>query len=171
LIELHSNRMPNSQKVVLFLEESGLEYRSVHYDIMAGEQLTPEFRKINPNNKLPAIVDYDVGDSGPPFPVFESGAILIYLAEKTGMFLPKNVRKRSEALQWLIWQVAGLGPMFGQAGYFTRYAPATEVYGAECFSSFLLIRTDRAVENTYCRFAVISANQSEFLENSGLCVA
>lgn len=128
MIELHYSATPNGQKVALMLKETGLAYRVVPYDIFEGDHLVPEFGRINPNHKLPAIVDLEPADGGEPFAVFESGAILQYLAEKTGMLLPKDLRGRSLAIQWLTWQMAGLGPMGGQASHFVRYAPPGQDY-------------------------------------------
>lgn len=128
MIELHYVATANGLKVAVALIELGLPYRVVNYDLFGGEHFTPEFRRINPNNKLPAIVDFDPVDGGEPFPVFESGAILLYLAEKTGKLLPTDPRARSVAQQWLIWQMAGLGPMHGQAHHFLRYAPQGQEY-------------------------------------------
>jgi GSH-dependent disulfide-bond oxidoreductase len=134
MIDLHSNRTPNSHKPGIMLEEVGLPYRVVHYDVMKGEHFTPAYRAINPNNKLPAITDHEPSDGGAPFSVFETGAILIYLAEKSGQLLSTNFRKRSTTLQWLVWQVAGLGPMHGQAHHFVRYAPEGEDYGVQRYT-------------------------------------
>jgi GST-like protein len=131
MIELHHVGTPNGHKVTIMLEEVKLPYRVIPYNLMDGEHFSPEFRKINPNNKLPTIVDTAPADGGPPYPVFETGAILIYLAEKTGQLLPKDLRRRHLALQWLMWQMAGLGPMHGQAHHFIRYAPDGEVYGID----------------------------------------
>lgn len=128
MIELHYSATPNGQKAAIMLEEVGLPYRVVGYDIFEGDHLTPAFGRINPNHKLPAIVDHDPDDGGAPFAVFESGAILQYLAEKTGRFLAPSGRARSVAIQWLTWQMAGLGPMGGQASHFLRYAPAGQDY-------------------------------------------
>ena len=105
------------------LEEVGLAYNVIPYNIFAGDQFTPAFLKLNPNNKLPVIVDNQPPDGGAPFTVFESGAILAYLADKTGRFWPREPRQRSTVLQWLMFQIAGLGPMHGQAHHFIRYAP------------------------------------------------
>jgi len=124
MIELHSVATPNGHKVSIMLEEVSLPYEVFPYDIFKGDQFTPEFLKLNPNNKLPVIIDLDPIDGGDPVTVFETGAILIYLAEKTGKFLSSEPRARYEALEWLIWQMAGLGPMHGQAHHFVRYAPA-----------------------------------------------
>lgn len=128
MIELHYVRTPNGLKIAIMLAETGLPHRLINYDIFAGEHLKPQFKRINPNHKLPAIVDLDPEDKGRPFPVFESGAILIYLARKSGMLLPADFRRQSLALQWLAWQVAGLGPMLGQAAHFVRYAPEGQDY-------------------------------------------
>lgn len=129
MIDLHYCATPNGEKVTIFLEEAELPFKPIVYNLFKGEHFTPEFRAINPNNKLPAIVDHEPRDGGPPFAVFESGAILLYLAEKTGKFLPVDPRRRSLAQQWLIWQMAGLGPMTGQASHFVRYAPEGQDYG------------------------------------------
>lgn len=128
MIDLHYSATPNGQKTAIMLEEVGLPYRVVGYDIFEGDHLTPAFGQINPNHKLPAIVDHDPDDGGAPFAVFESGAILQYLAEKTGRFLAPSGRARSVAIQWLTWQMAGLGPMGGQASHFLRYAPTGQDY-------------------------------------------
>jgi GSH-dependent disulfide-bond oxidoreductase len=121
MIELHSQPTPNGQKVMIFLEEAGLEWRHVDVNIRTGDQFTPGFLKLNPNNKIPAMVDTD-GPGGTPYSMMESGAILIYLAEKTGKFLSAEPRKRYDTLQWLIFQMASVGPMFGQAGHFINVA-------------------------------------------------
>jgi GST-like protein len=134
MIDLHFVATPNGQKISIVLEELGLPYRLIDYDIFEGEQHTPEFGKINPNHKLPAIVDHDPAFGGGPHTVFESGAILQYLAEKTGRLLPADPRQRSVALQWLTWQVAGLGPMGGQAAHFMRYAPVKIDYAIERYA-------------------------------------
>lgn len=123
MIDLHFTPTPNGQKISIALEEMALAYRLISYDIFEGDHLTAEFGRINPNHKLPAIVDHAPAFGGGPHAVFESGAILQYLAEKTGQFLPADPRARSVALQWLTWQVACLGPMGGQAAHFMRYAP------------------------------------------------
>ncbi len=121
MIELHSQPTPNGQKVMIFLEEAGLEWKHVDVNIRTGEQFTPGFLKLSPNNKIPAIVDTD-GPGGAPYSMMESGAILIYLAEKTGKFLSAEPRRRYDTLQWLIFQMASVGPMFGQAGHFINVA-------------------------------------------------
>jgi GST-like protein len=134
MIDLHYVSTGNNLKIAIMLEETGLAYRLVKYDMFAGTHLTPQFRKVNPNNKLPAIVDHDPEDAAGPFAVFESGAILLYLAEKSGKLLPRDFRLRSLAQQWLVWQVAGLGPMHGQAHHFVRYAPEGQDYGVERYT-------------------------------------
>ena len=137
MIDLHYSATPNGQKVAIMLEEVGLPYRVVAYDIFEGDQHTAAFGRINPNHKLPAIVDHAPADGGEPFAVFESGAVLQYLAEKTGQFLPANLRGRSRAIQWLTWQMAGLGPMGGQASHFLRYAPPGQDYAVARYSQEL----------------------------------
>ena len=127
MIDLYYWPTPNGWKISIMLEECGLEYRLVPVDIGRGDQFKPEFLAISPNNRMPAIVDHDV--EGEPVSVFESGAILLYLAEKTGRFLPSNPRARLQVMQWLFWQVGGLGPMAGQAGHFANYAPEKIAYG------------------------------------------
>lgn len=117
MIELHSSPTPNGQKVMIMLEETGIEWKHIDVNIGIGEQFNPEHLKLNPNNKIPAIVDME-GPGGGPYPMMESGAILCYLAEKTGKFLPKDARKRYDTMQWLFFQVAHVGPMFGQANHF-----------------------------------------------------
>lgn len=134
MIELHFTPTPNAQKVSIALEELELPYTLVTYDIFEGDQHTAEFGRINPNHKLPAIVDLEPAFGGGPHAVFESGAILQYLAEKTGRLLPADPRQRSVAIQWLTWQVAGLGPMGGQAAHFVRYAPEKIPYAIERYT-------------------------------------
>ena len=128
MIQLHYWPTPNGHKVTLFLEEAGLPYELRPVDIGAGDQFEPGFLAISPNNKMPAIVDTEPADRGAPLSVFESGAILLYLAEKTGRFLPTDLRGRVETLEWLFWQMAGLGPMTGQYGHFHVYAPESIEY-------------------------------------------
>lgn len=122
MIDLHYWTTPNGHKVSLFLEEAGLPYKIFPVDITQNDQFKPEFLKISPNNRIPAIVDNDPLDGGEPISLFESGAILLYLAEKTGKFIPQDLRGRQEALQWLFWQMGGLGPMAGQNHHFNRFA-------------------------------------------------
>ncbi|NWA82244.1 MULTISPECIES: glutathione S-transferase N-terminal domain-containing protein [unclassified Pseudomonas] len=123
MIDLYYWTTPNGHKVSLFLEEAGLPYKVHPINIGQGEQFKPDFLKIAPNNRIPAIVDHDPTDGGAPISLFESGAILLYLAEKTGQFIPKDLRGRQEALQWLFWQMGGLGPMAGQNHHFSQFAP------------------------------------------------
>lgn len=123
MIDLHYWTTPNGHKVTIFLEETGLDYRVLPVNIGKGEQFTPEFLSIAPNNRIPAIVDHAPSDGGAPISIFESGAILLYLADKTGKFIPSDLRGRTEALEWLFWQMAGLGPMAGQNGHFNHAAP------------------------------------------------
>jgi GST-like protein len=134
MIDLHFTPTPNGQKISIALEEVELPYRLITYDIFEGEQHTAEFGRINPNHKLPAIVDHDPAFGGGPHAVFESGAILQYIAEKTGRLLPAVPRQRSVAIQWLTWQMASLGPMGGQWAHFTRYASETVPYAIERYS-------------------------------------
>jgi GST-like protein len=129
MIDVHFVPTPNGNKVTIMLEEIGLPYRLIPYNMLEGEHLTAEFRRINPNGRLPAIVDHQPTGGGAPFAVFESGAILLYLSEKAGgALIPTNPRRRSLAQQWLMWQMAGLGPMHGQAHHFIRYAPEGQDY-------------------------------------------
>ncbi len=123
MIDLYYWTTPNGHKISLFLEEAGLPYKVHPINISQGEQFQPHFLKISPNNRIPAIVDHQPVDGGEPLSVFESGAILLYLAEKTGQFLPKDLRGRQTALQWLFWQMGGLGPMAGQNHHFSQFAP------------------------------------------------
>jgi GST-like protein len=122
MIDLHYWTTPNGHKVTMFLEEAQLPYRLHGVNIGKGEQFAPDFLAIAPNNRIPAIVDNDPADGGAPVSLFESGAILLYLAEKTGRFLPADLRGRAEVLQWLFWQMGGLGPMAGQNHHFNFYA-------------------------------------------------
>ena len=131
MIDLHYAPTPNGWKISIMLEELGLPYTVKPVNIRAGEQFSPEFLAISPNNRIPAIVDHAPADGGAPFPVFETGAILIYLAEKTGRFLPTDLRGRSTAIQWVMWQMAGLGPMLGQNGHFKLYAPEKIAYAID----------------------------------------
>jgi GST-like protein len=120
VIDLHYWTTPNGHKITMFLEETGLSYRIVPVDLVKDEQFKPEFLRIAPNNKMPAIVDDDAVGGGEPISLFESGAILLYLVEKTGKLMPHDIRGRMDAMQWLFWQVAGLGPMAGQLIFFKR---------------------------------------------------
>jgi GST-like protein len=123
MIDLYYWTTPNGHKITIFLEETGLPYNIIPINIGKGDQFKPEFLAVAPNNRIPAIVDRAPADGGEPIGIFESGAILQYLAEKTGRFLPQQLRPRTEAMQWLFWQMAGLGPMAGQNGHFSQYAP------------------------------------------------
>lgn len=123
MIELFYWPTPNGHKVTMFLEETGTPYEIRPIDIGKGAQFAPDFLKIAPNNRMPAIVDHAPADGGAPISVFESGAILLYLADKTGSFVPADIRGRVETLQWLFWQMGGLGPMAGQNHHFVQYAP------------------------------------------------
>jgi GSH-dependent disulfide-bond oxidoreductase len=131
VIDLHYWTTPNGHKVTIFLEEAGLPYRVVPVNISKGDQFKPEFLRISPNNRIPAIVDDGPAGGGRPISVFESGAILQYLAEKTGKFLPKDLHGRVEVMQWLFWQMGGLGPMAGQNHHFGQYAPEKIPYAVE----------------------------------------
>ncbi|WP_285417282.1 glutathione binding-like protein [Pseudomonas sp. efr-133-TYG-5] len=122
MIDLYYWTTPNGHKISLFLEEARLAYNVHPINISQGEQFQPHFLKISPNNRIPAIVDHQPADGGAPLSLFESGAILLYLAEKTGKFLPKDLRGRQTALQWLFWQMGGLGPMAGQNHHFSQFA-------------------------------------------------
>ena len=123
MIDLYYWTTPNGHKVTMFLEETGLPYRLVPVNISRGAQFDPAFLRIAPNNRIPAMVDHAPADGSAPISLFESGAILLYLAEKTGRFIAADLHGRSETLQWLFWQMAGLGPMAGQNHHFTQYAP------------------------------------------------
>ena len=133
MIELYTWPTPNGQKVTIMLEECELPYQVFPVDIQRGDQFNPEFLRISPNNKIPAMVDTE-GPKGRPFPVFESGAMLIYLAEKTGKFLSKDPEARSIAIQWLMFQMGGLGPMLGQAHHFRQYAPEQIPYAIQRYT-------------------------------------
>ncbi len=131
MIDLYYWPTPNGHKITIFLEEAGLPYTIRPIDIARGDQFKPEFLAISPNNRIPAIVDHAPADGGAPASIFESGAILLYLAEKTGRFLPVETRQRYEVLEWLFWQVGGRGPMAGQNHHFGRYAPARIPYAID----------------------------------------
>lgn len=134
MIDLHYWPTPNGWKISIMLEECGLPYTLKPVNINRGEQFRPAFLAISPNNRMPAIVDHDPPGGGAPVPVFESGAILIYLAEKSGRFLPTDLRGRSATLQWLMWQMGNLGPMTGQNGHFILYAPEKVPYALERYA-------------------------------------
>lgn len=144
MIDLHYWPTPNGHKITMFLEEAGLPYRIVPVNIGRGEQFQPDFLRIAPNNRMPAIVDHAPADGGEPLSVFESGAILLYLADKAQRFIPLDPRGRVLALQWLFWQVGGLGPMAGQNHHFVQYAPEPLPYAI-----------DRYVKETARLYAVL----------------
>ena len=156
MIDLHYWPTPNGWKISIMLEECALAYRLVPVDITAGTQFAPGFLAISPNNRMPAIVDHAPADGGPALSMFESGAILIYLAEKSGHFLPGASRDRQQVLQWLMWQVGGLGPMAGQNGHFRLYAPEPVPYALERYAQ----EVDRL-------YAVLDGQ----LARTGACVA
>ncbi|HVY58605.1 MAG TPA: glutathione S-transferase N-terminal domain-containing protein [Xanthobacteraceae bacterium] len=127
MIDFYALTSPNVQKIFIALEEVELPYKVIPVDVWKGEQFSPEFLKLNPNGKIPVIVDHE-GPGGRPYTVFESGAILLYLAEKTGRFLPADTAKKYEVIQWLMIQLTGIGPMFGQLTHFTNFAPPGNDY-------------------------------------------
>lgn len=131
MIDLHYWPTPNGHKITLFLEETGLPYKIFPVNIGKGEQFQPDFLKIAPNNRMPAIVDHEPADGSGQISLFESGAILLYLAEKTGKFIPADLHGRAEVLQWLFWQMGGLGPMAGQNHHFSNYAPEKLPYAID----------------------------------------
>jgi GSH-dependent disulfide-bond oxidoreductase len=131
MIDLYYWTTPNGHKITIYLEETGLAYKIIPVNISKGDQLKPEFLAISPNNRIPAIVDREPTEGGAPVAVFESGAILQYLAEKTGKLMPSNLRGRYEVIQWLFWQMGGLGPMAGQNHHFSQYAPEKIPYAID----------------------------------------
>ena len=131
MIDIYFWTTPNGYKPLLFLEETGLPYNLIPIDIGKGDQFKPDFLKISPNNRIPAMVDHKPVGGGKPIPVFESGAILLYLAEKEKRFIPNDLRGRTEVVQWLFWQMAGLGPMAGQNHHFAHYAPEKIPYAID----------------------------------------
>ena len=134
MIELHYWPTPNGQKITIFLEETATPYKIVPVNIREGEQFKPEFLKISPNNRMPAIVDPD-GPGGAPIAIFESGAVLMYLAEKSGKLMPSDTRGRYAVIQWLMFQMANVGPMFGQRGHFLRAAPEKIPYAIDRYTN------------------------------------
>jgi GST-like protein len=150
MIDLYYWTTPNGHKITIFLEETGLPYRIVPIHIGKGEQFTAEFLKISPNNKIPAIVDHEPAGGGEPISVFESGAILLYLAEKTGRLLPQDARRRIDVVQWLFWQMANLGPFAGQNHHFRLYAPERIPYAI-----------DRYVKETSRLYAVLDVQLAD----------
>ena len=133
MIDLYTWPTPNGFKVSIMLEECGLDYAVFPVDIGRGDQFDPDFLKISPNNKMPAIVDHG-GPGGQPYPLFESGAILLYLAEKTGRFMARETAARYLVIQWLMFQMGGVGPMFGQAHHFRQYAPEPIDYAVQRYT-------------------------------------
>lgn len=131
MLDLYYWTTPNGHKITIFLEEAQVPYRIIPVNISKGEQFAPEFLKISPNNRIPAIVDHDPSDGGAAISVFESGAILLYLAEKTGKFIAQDLRGRTEVSEWLFWQMGGLGPMAGQNHHFGHYAPEKITYAID----------------------------------------
>jgi GST-like protein len=131
MIDLYFWQTPNGRKISIALEELALPYQIFPINIGRGDQFKPEFLAISPNNRIPAIVDHEPADGGPPLSVFESGAILLYLAEKTGKLMPTELRSRTAVLEWLMWQMGGIGPMFGQANHFAVYAPEKLPYAID----------------------------------------
>jgi GST-like protein len=153
MIDLYFAPTPNGWKISVMLEECGLDYNIKWVNIGAGEQFSPEFLAISPNNRIPAIVDHDPADGGEPVSVFDTGAILLYLANKAEQFLPQDLRGRIAATEWLMWQMGGLGPMMGQHGHFKLYAPerihyATERYRKEVLRLFG-VADRRLADNEY----------------------
>jgi GST-like protein len=157
MIDLYYWPTPNGHKITMFLEETGMPYNIVPVNIGKGEQFAPEFLAISPNNRMPAIVDHAPLERGAPISIFESGAILLYLADKSEQFIPHDSRGRAEALQWLFWQVGGLGPMLGQNHHFSRYAPEKIPYAI-----------DRYVKETNRLYGVLNKRLAdrEFLANT-----
>ena len=157
MIDLYYWTTPNGHKITMVLEEAGLPYRMVPINIGKGEQFAPDFLAISPNNRIPAIVDHDPADGGAPLSLFESGAILLYLAEKTGRFSAADLRGRNETIQWLFWQMGGLGPMAGQNHHFIQYAPEQIPYAI-----------DRYVKETARLYAVLDKHLAgrEFIAGS-----
>ncbi|MBI5921199.1 MAG: glutathione S-transferase N-terminal domain-containing protein [Betaproteobacteria bacterium] len=145
MIDLYYWTTPNGHKITMFLEEANLAYRILPVNIGKGEQFEPDFLRISPNNRIPAIVDQAPADGGAGLSIFESGAILLYLADKTRRFIPQDLRGRNDALQWLFWQMGGLGPMAGQNHHFTQYAPEPLPYAI-----------DRYVKETGRLYAVLN---------------
>ena len=150
MIDLYYWTTPNGHKITIFLEEAGVPFRIIPVNIGKGEQFAVDFLRIAPNNRIPAIVDTEPADGGAPISIFESGAILQYLAEKTGRFLPADIRGRTEVMQWLFWQMAGLGPMAGQNHHFVQYAPERIPYA-----------TDRYVRETARLYGVLDARLAD----------
>ena len=160
MIDLYYWTTPNGHKITMFLEEAGLPYRLLPVAIGRGEQFKPEFLKISPNNRIPAIVDQAPADGGTPIALFESGAILQYLADKTGRFIAHDLRGRNQVLQWLYWQMGGLGPMAGQNHHFSQYAPEPIPYAIE-----------RYVKETSRLYGVLNKQLGEMAAQGQDCIA
>lgn len=162
MIDLYFWPTPNGHKITMFLEDAGLDYSIKPVNIGTGDQFKPEFLAFSPNNRMPAIIDQAPADGGEPITVFESGAILLYLAEKTGQFLPADVRGRKTVTEWLFWQVGGLGPMAGQNHHFVQYAPERIPYAM-----------DRYVKETNRLYGVMDKRLSdnEFLGGADYSIA
>ena len=163
MIDLYYWPTPNGHKITLFLEEAGLDYQIKPVNIGRGEQFEPDFLKIAPNNRMPAIVDHAPADGGEPISIFESGAILLYLADKTGQFIPSDLRQRCVVLEWLFWQMGGLGPMAGQNHHFVQYAPERIPYAI-----------DRYVNETSRLYGVLNKHLSDdraFVAGSSYSIA
>ena len=154
MIDLYYWPTPNGHKITMYLEEAKLAYKLIGVNIGRGDQFKPDFLKFSPNNRMPAIIDYDPIDGKKPISVFESGAILLYLAGKTGKFMPKDLRGQVEVLEWVMWQMGGLGPMLGQNHHFNHYAPETIPYAI-----------DRYVNETSRLYAVLNKrlNDRDFI--------
>ena len=177
MIDLHYWPTPNGCKITIMLEECGLPYKIVPVNIGTGEQFKPEFLKISPNNRMPAIVDHEPPGGGAPVSVFESGAILQYLAEKTGKFLPKDLRGKYEVLQWVNWQMGGLGPMAGQANHFNMYAPQFNPveqlkYGQDRYSNevnrLFGVLNKRLADRAVCRRRLLDRRHGDLAVGRGL---
>jgi GST-like protein len=134
MIDVYGGNSPNVIKVLVALEECALDYERLPLDIMKGEQFSPEFLAISPNNRIPAIIDHNPADGGEPLSLFESGAILLYLADKTGMLIPRDARTRAAVIAWVMWQMGGQGPMLGQAHHFRLYTPEKIPYAIERYT-------------------------------------
>ncbi len=160
MIDLYYWTTPNGHKITIFLEETGLPYKILPINISKGDQFKPEFLAIAPNNRMPAIVDHAPADGGAPLSVFESGAILVYLAEKSGRFLPRDLRGRNEVMQWLFWQMGGLGPMAGQNHHFALYAPEKIPYAIDRYvretSRLYQVLDNRLADREYvaCEYSI-----------------
>ncbi len=166
MIDLYYWTTPNGHKITIFLEEAGLGYDIKPVDINVGEQFNPAFLEISPNNRIPAIVDHAPTDGGAPISIFESGAILQYLAEKTGRFLPADLRGRTETMQWLFWQMGGLGPMAGQNHHFRLFAPEKIEYAIKRYvdetARLYGVMNDRLADRDYLAGEYSIADMASF---------